>query len=412
MHKIVLIKNAVETLGYFSEQMAERFGTLSAAVYFVDYDRLFDTVEGLFGFAEPGNTTLVTFNFIGLSGEEVFFDAGGRRVWERLGVRIFNILVDHPMYFHSKLMREQENMRLFCVDRGHAAYARRFYPRCGARFLPLAGNVLRAADSGGETAVGTPFESRTAGVVFTANYVPLAAFRERMRAQGEEYELFYRRIVEDLLEDPAQSADDVFERHITEEFGRLPEEELCGAMAGCAFLDMYARSFLRGELVRKLAERGVSIAVYGADWDRLADGMFSVGKRENIIWNGKMINSAACAKAVGNARFSLNVLPWFRDGAHDRIFTAMLQKTLVLTDESHFLREEFTDGRELIFYDYGDAAALAERIRELDADRDRAGRIAKRGFEAAKWRHTWAKRAETLFLEMETLARDAANILE
>lgn len=397
MKKVILIKNAVETLGYFSEQMAERFRELNAAVYFVDYDRLFDTVDGLYKFAEPGNTALVTFNFIGLCGEEVFLDAGGRRIWECLGVRIFNILVDHPMYFHSRLTEEQGNMRLFCVDREHVAYVRRFYAKYEVHFLPLAGNRLRAEDLGTETAGELPYEKRDYEVVFTANYVPLMAFRERMRAQGAEYEAFYQRIAEDLLENPVQSADAVLERHITEEFGNLSEEELCRAMAGCAFLDMYVRSYLRGETVRELAMRGIKIHVFGADWDKLVGGALPAGKRENLIWNGKVINSAACVEAVGNAKISLNVLPWFRDGAHDRIFTAMLQKTTVLTDESRFLREEFTDGRELIFYDTGDVSALAERIRELAADPARAKRIAVRGFAAAGTRHTWANRAETLF---------------
>lgn len=404
MQKVILIKNAVETLGYFSEQMAEGFAALSAAVYFVDYDRLFDTVEGLYGFVEPGNTTLVTFNFIGLSGEEVFFDAGGGRIWERLGVRIFNILVDHPMYFHSRLKEAQGAMRLFCVDREHVTYVRRFYPGYEAEFLPLAGNVLRAVDAGEETAEPLPYESRSCGVVFTANYVPLAAFRERMRAQGAEYERFYRNIAEDLLEHPRQSTDAVLERHITEEFGNLSGDTLREAMAGCAFLDMYVRSFLRGELVRELAERGIEIHVFGADWDKLSGEGGSVGTRraqmtEHIVWNGKLINSAACVRAVGNAKLSLNVLPWFRDGAHDRIFTAMLQKTPVLTDESRFLREEFTDGREIVFYGFGDAAALAERIRDLTEHPKKAKRIAECGYAAAVTRHTWAERARTLFLE-------------
>lgn len=382
--KVVFIKHAVETLGYFSEQMAETFRREGFAICFVDYEDLYESLEQVQRFIEPGRTLLVTFNYIGLSGEELFEGEGGKTIWESHGLLIFNILVDHPMYFHSKLVKEHANMQLFCVDREHVAYLRRFYPARRADFLPLAGNLLQGAEV-------IPYEKRQYDLIFTANYVPLAAFRERMRAQGEEYRIFYERIAEDLLENPTCSVDAVIERHITEELGRVSPEELRGAMAGCAFLDMYARSYLRGEIVRGLAEHGVKVHLFGADWDKLP-----CAKPENLICNGKMISSAACARVTGDARMALNVLPWFRDGAHDRIFTAMLQKTLVVTDSNGYLEETFEAGRDMLCYQPKEPGQLAELIQEYLADPKAAEEIAERGYEKAVAHHTWENRAQTL----------------
>ncbi|MBQ2126246.1 MAG: hypothetical protein II198_01150 [Bacteroidaceae bacterium] len=50
IEKVVLIKNAVETLGYFSKQLAIEFTVSGLEVYFVDYNNLVDTVEGLYRF--------------------------------------------------------------------------------------------------------------------------------------------------------------------------------------------------------------------------------------------------------------------------------------------------------------------------------------------------------------------------
>ncbi len=406
--KVIFIKHAVETLGYFSEQMAETFRKEGFAICFVDYEDLYESLEWVQRFIEPGRTLLVTFNYIGLSGEELFEDEGGKTIWETHGLLIFNILVDHPMYFHSKLVKEHANMHLFCVDREHVAYLRRFYPAFRADFLPLAGNLLLEVwqrDKNAQRdenvrqdenvqwqgAEMIPYENRQYDLIFTANYVPLAAFRERMRAQGEEYRIFYERIAEDLLEHPACSVDAVIEQHITEELGRLSPEELRGAMAGCAFLDMYARSYLRGEIVRGLAEHGVKVHLFGADWDKLP-----CAKPENLICNGKMISSAACARVTGDAKMALNVLPWFRDGAHDRIFTAMLQKTLVVTDSNGYLEETFEPGREMLSYQPKETGQLAELIQEYLADQKAAQEIAERGYEKAVARHTWENRAKTL----------------
>ena len=49
--KVILIKNAVETLGYFSEQLAETFQEMGHDTYFVDYDDLVNTVDGISRFA-------------------------------------------------------------------------------------------------------------------------------------------------------------------------------------------------------------------------------------------------------------------------------------------------------------------------------------------------------------------------
>ena len=141
--KVILIKNAVETLGYFSEQLAETFQEMGHDTYFVDYDDLVNTVDGISRFAVPEKTVLCTFNFIGLSGEEVFIEENGRYIWENQGIACINILVDHPLYYHSKLAKPPVlEMRVFCIDREHVAYMKRFYPALPVEFLPLAGNCI------------------------------------------------------------------------------------------------------------------------------------------------------------------------------------------------------------------------------------------------------------------------------
>lgn len=146
--KVILIKNAVETLGYFSEQLAETFQEMGHDTYFVDYDDLVNTVDGISRFAVPEKTVLCTFNFIGLSGEEVFIEENGRYIWENQGIACINILVDHPLYYHSKLAKPPvPEMRVFCIDREHVAYMKRFYPALPVEFLPLGGKLYLRAGS-------------------------------------------------------------------------------------------------------------------------------------------------------------------------------------------------------------------------------------------------------------------------
>ncbi len=386
--KIILIKHAVETLGYFSEQLASALLQRGYDCYFIDYDRLYESLNGLDGFAVRGQSALITFNFIGLGDEEIFRDEAGRFVWDAYEMEYLNILVDHPFYYHARLVYPLPRMKLFCVDREHVSYVERFYPQQSVSFLPLAGNGRLTF--GAKEAV-IPYEQRAYDVVFTANYVPLAPLAQKISMQEPEYRIFYQGILDDLLSDPLQSMDQVFERHIKEELGYVSEGELCGAMAGMAVIDLYVRTYFRGEAVRTLAECGLKVDVFGAGWEEL-----SCKKPQNIVRHGGQVTSERCVEAVQNARLSLNLMPWFKDGAHDRIFTAMLQQTVALTDDSRYLREQFADGRELKYFSLKETAALPEIASALLRDTQVLEEMAVRGRKKALASHTWQQRALAL----------------
>lgn len=393
MEKIVLIKNAVETLGYFSEQIALELQEQGLEVYFVDYEDLYESMEGLKQFVTRGDTAIVTFNFIGYSGEDVFLQESGGTIWEAYGMSAFNILVDHPLYYHSKLMQAPEKMTVSCLDREHVQYIKRFYPGIKVKFLPTAGNILLEQGWDYEEQL-IPYGERKYDVVFTANYVPFQKLYRRFDEMDEEYAAFYRGILDDLIAQPAQSVDVVMERHITAELGELADADIRTVISGMLLVDLCARTYYRGEIIKELAEQDIKVHVFGADWDQL-----SCKKPENIIQNGKQVGSGECVRAVRDAKIALNVMPWFKDGVHDRIFTAMLQKAVALTDDSKYLREQFTDGEDIVYFSLEEREHLPDIIRMLLRDEEKLMRIAEKGYRQACEKHTWRVRTQELLRE-------------
>lgn len=438
IEKIVLIKNAVETLGYFSEQLAYELEQLGLSAFFVDYDTLYESLAALPHFAEKGKTALITFNFIGLSGEDVFL-SDGQYVWEQYEMEYLNILVDHPIYYHSRLAslsdealwksgagaevkhadtalgRLSSRMKIFCIDREHVAYIRRFYPAVEVHFLPIAGNrelPVDSSQSGQNLQTGKfalpgrnlqtgkciplPYQKRKYDLVFTANYVSFDEFYQKIEAMEPDYRQFYSDIIDDLLVHPAQSVDAVMERHINAELGKVSEREKRSAMAGMILVDLCARAYFRERILTELANGGCRVHLFGADWDRLRDNSNLCRHPENLILNRGQISSAECVRAMAEAKIALNVMPWFKDGAHDRVFTAMLQGAVALTDDSRYLREQFSDEKELVYYSLekrGDLSGLAETLLEDEARREQ---IAGQGYQKAIREHTWKNRAEAL----------------
>lgn len=445
IEKIVLIKNAVETLGYFSEQLAYELEQLGLSAFFVDYDKLYESLAALPRFAEKGKTALLTFNFIGLSGEDVFLSEGGQYVWEKYELEYLNILVDHPIYYHSKLAplsdealgkgeagneakdanialgRLSSRMKIFCIDREHVAYIRRFYPTVEVHFLPIAGNMElpgQNSQAGKCTLPGKnpqtgkctlpgqnpltgkcsplPYKNRKYNLVFTANYVSFDDLYQKIEAMEPDYRQFYSDIIDDLLAHPAQSVDAVMERHIKAELGEVPEREKRNAMAGMILVDLGIRAYFRERIFAELANGGCRVHLFGADWDRLRDNSNLCRHPENLILNRGQVSSTECVRAMAEAKIALNVMPWFKDGAHDRVFTAMLQGTVALTDDSRYLREQFSDEKELVYYSLEKREELPGLVEKLLADEARMEQIAELGYQKAIREHTWKNRAEAL----------------
>lgn len=391
--KLIFFENAVETLGYFSRELAQAFDDWGYSSYFVDYNDLYDGMKRVTKFAKAGVTALITFNFIGLSGEEFCREKDGRSMWESRDIPCFCILVDHPLYYHKQLDHPHRGLTVFCVDRQHVEYMERFYPEVDCQFLPLAGNMLlkEKVSASIEDPMKIKYANRPYDVAFIANFVPLPGLKEHFKSLSQEYIDFYYEIIDDLIAHPNQRLDTTMERFIKREIPEATEDELKAAFAGMLFLDLYIRTYYRQLTVRTLVDAGIKVHVFGKDWEQL-----ECEHPENLIQNGEQITSAECVEVIRNTKIALNTMPWFKDGAHDRIFTAMLNGAVPLTDTSIYLTEELEDGENVCFYTLEKIEQLPQIVRELLDDRECAEQIVKNGYAYAQAHHTWQQRANTI----------------
>ena len=114
-----------------------------------------------------------------------------------------------------------------------------------------------------------------------------------------------------------------------------------------------------------------NIAILGID---ARSDTFSPGNRSDCI----MIVSVN-----KKTKLMLNVMPWFKNGSHDRIPTAMLNGAAVITDHSKYLDECFMTGdrskERLFFYDISHPEKINSMVSDIFSDRDRLYKAALRG---------------------------------
>lgn len=386
MKKVMFFVGDIETQGYFSLQLADAMKQMGHDIFIFDLSKPWASTQKFFrDFFEKGNTVLINFNFHGMSGEDYFLDENGRSMWEALEIPSYNIVVDHPMYYHHFLEKVPPNYHHISIDRNHEKYMRRFFPEIeNGPFLPLAGTQLYPDRT------NVPIVCRKYDVIMVGNYCIPQTFEKYITRIDDEYTAFYYGMIDELFAKPWRTVEDVAEEHLRRELGEVPEEELKKAMASLTFIDLYVRYTFRGRAVQELADAGIKVHVFGDGWDRL-----ECKHPENLLLMNNL-DSEGCLKKLRQTKLSLNVMPWFKDGAHDRIFNTMLNGAVCLTDSSRYLDDILEDQKNSAVYSLSEMDKLPEIAEALLADTDRMQEIADAGYAVSTSKHTWAHRAETL----------------
>lgn len=395
MKKIIMFTRGVETLEYFSKEMGKKFAQMGYTVFFYDLKNEAVSAKKVRKFIKPGETVMITFNFEGLEKEPGVYTKREGYIWDAYDIPCYNIAADHPYYYHDRLLDLPEKYYHISIDRYQQEYFENYYPQyCSKGFLPLAGTALKtetgrhmqsASVSGIEI-----LHEKTIDVIMTGNYTPPSFCEPYINWINEEYAKFYRGIINELLEKPWQTVEQVARRHCEREMGAVPNEELRGAFHKMIFIDLYVRNYWRGMVVKALADAGIMVDVIGKGWDEL-----ECAHPENLRMHPQT-DSITCLKEIQKAWVSVNVMPWFKDGAHDRVFNSILNGAVCVSDTSTYLCEELKEGEGVCYFELEKLDSLPDRVKELLRDKKQMQNIVTKGKKKVLEKHLWEHRAETL----------------
>lgn len=400
MKKIIMFIGGVETLEYFSIQMGNAWKKKGYSVFYYDLKNEEQSAKKVRKFIKPGETVLVTFNFEGLEKEAGVYKEGMGYLWESYGIPCYNIAADHPYYYHDRLAELPKQYYHISIDRLQEAYFRDFYPEFTDRgFLPLAGTELPfemtdAAET--EITAGSGEEKfRNIDVIMTGNYTPPSFCEPYIHWINDEYAAFYQGIIDDLLANPGQTVEEAALRHCEREMGKEPNDLLRIALHKMIFIDLYVRNYWRGEVVRTLVDSGITVDVFGKGWEEL-----ECANPKCLIIHPQT-TSLECLKQIQRSKVSVNVMPWFKDGAHDRVFNSILNGAVCVSDRSNYLCEELKEGEGICYYELGHLGTLPELVQSLLTDDRKRQKLVETGKKKVRAAHTWENRAEQLLTWIE-----------
>ncbi len=338
--------------------------------------------EDLLRFLKEPVTAAVGFGNMGLRYE---MDGIGN-IWDAFAVPYIDVMMDHPFHFSGIFRYAAKQTALLCPDRNHVNYIRRFFPEIAcADFLPHAGIELPGEKK--------PIRERGIEVLY-AGGLSRGVVGHMVPDLNEfadfDADRLTREVLDDLLHHPKKTTEAAIEEYLNRIGIHYPDETLREVIRELRFLDSYITSFFREMTVKLLVENGVKVTLYGAGWD-VCDWI----DHPNLDYRG-VVPAQEIPKLMTDAKIVLNTMTWFKDGSHDRVFNGMLARAVVVTDTSGYMKEEFTDGRELVFFELDQLMKLPERVKELIGDEAAMQQIADCGYAAASEHH----RMENRFDEM------------
>lgn len=409
MQQLLLFQPGVETLKFFSERLAEEYKALGYEVRLVRIREPFSGLSDLTEYLSRGETTLITFNFHGLQREAIFHTPEGLLLWDLFSVYCINIIVDHPFYYYEELQYLPERYLQICIDEDHTDYMKRFYPQVRlGKTMPLAGCRTRTEfpfqekDAYGDFSTISHISkgksqkellsvsNRSTNVVFTGCFTSPDYFLPYMSRNGEDYNVFYHGILDDLLADPDQCIHTVFLRHLNRELPDLSEEDLKNVMNKMIFIDLWIRFTFRGRVIQTLVDADIPVHCIGAGWETLDC------KNKHLLTQSGYSDTAVCLNAIANAKISMNVMPWFKRGSHDRIYSSMANGAVCVTDPSEYLLSHFANGDKLFYYRLNHLDSLPELVSGLLSDPDRLQSVSNRAAVFANTELTWENYAKEL----------------
>ncbi len=300
----------------------------------------------------------------------------------------FSFLIDHPYFHAGKFAAYPHPMTVGVVDATHMTALADRGIETPVVFLPHAGPDPEPAPM--------PMKDRDMDILFCGNISPLVA--------GDVFE---NRLA--TLEKTAQDVARDAIGHVLEE-GRDIHSALKKAVAGrgmaisgFSFEDLRAiitlvESFAAGKL--RLEYLGRLIALSGPTIHMVGDleGILRQGSGvkpgPGVVFHGSLPFTEVKAM-MRRTKISVNANFTIAGGSHERIWQGMAMGCLTLTNESHFMRANFEENRNILFFPRR-AEEMAETVSRVLADTGRLQEMTDGAHEIYAAGHTWEKRVKAI----------------
>lgn len=200
-----------------------------------------------------------------------------------------------------------------------------------------------------------------------------------------------------MKKEPNLTIEAAFDKTLAYDGITLTDKDFASFLFECRISCCCINDYYREKTVLALLSAGIEIHVYGNSWD---DAPFA-SHPQLVRHPGLMFEESI--EVMQHSKLSLNLMTFHKDGFTERIANIMLCHSVLLSEKSTYLEENFKDGEEVILFDVNKLDSFVQRVKYLLQNDFWREQIANRGFEKAKAHHQWINRAEQFLNIIDSL---------
>lgn len=379
MKKILLFKLksiCYNSTNYFIDCMAKELKALGCDVDIFDtsntsLDKLNDLVGSSYDAIIDFNSKLPKLDM----------DEGGYFL-DTIDAPFYNYLLDHPLYLHEVLNVPLKNYHVICLDRHHASYLRTYYPHLkSVHVLPLPGS---------KSALELPFSERKIEVLFSGTYTDPDHVLDLIHQYGSIPEKEMLELIDIMSSDLSLTSEDAFRIYLSNHNITLSNKSFAIRLHAYFLADTYMAAHYRFEILRSLCENNIPITLIGHGWSTT-----QLANYKNVRALSPIDFRTSFDKMV-NAKIILNVMPWFKSGVHDRVFSALLNGAICCSDTSEDLNTYAKKQNAVQLFSLEQLNTLPAQINDLLSHPEQSEQMGKEGQLDALTHHTFKQRAKSL----------------
>lgn len=289
-------------------------------------------------------------------------------------VRVFGWILDSSFYHYSRLTCMTDKMKVAFVDENEAKNAQKEYG------IPTA----TVHHFGIETNSRKPMKEREIDLLLSCSCQTFSQFKAEMQSMVPDPfdQSLIIKTAELMLADDALLNWEALEQALSffqiSVAGEDVEEEL-KIIEGWA--DKYYRVQQREQCILYLLQSGITITVCGRGWQQFKEE-FGITDQIHILSENMPYEEVL--NVMDRSKIVLNICPSYKEGIHERICTSMLRGAVCLTDSSNYLKENFTDGENILFFHWDSLEESLQRAAGYLGQDDWLQKIANNAYLIAK----------------------------
>ena len=389
--RLILFKGPVESLNHFVDELDIQLQAMGHETLVADVTR-FDAGAVMSFCSRPVEGAVC---YDGMCA----FD---KAICDQLNITMINIFMDHPMSFASCMAEPPARYVQLMPDEHHVEFARRFYHIENGFFLPhmasLSEGIWEAREQEGDSAQennmfqGASLQQKEIPVLFPCGYRSVEELYDDIneRFAGSEANRLALQVLEYLIAHPWVTMEAAMDQCLADAGMEMPDELIAYFLDHAKLLDHFIRMYFRRKVLETVIRAEIPVAVMGGNWRAFP---LTQSKNVTILPN---TNFTGVFPYMEKSAITLNVMPWFKAGTHDRIFNALLHNSCPLSDTSTWLTAHFAEDKECAYYSLEHLEKLPGQITALLENPGRRRSIIENGRTKVLNHYTSRQIAETI----------------